>query len=152
MTTQDQYAYISDWIEKDEIRSLFSAPHLCRNKKSLSATCYRRNDSLLSVIFNNAMFRLLNKSIWYSDNRAMTIIKKATYSGSVPLKFYIIEIITLMLSVIPIAIMFLDFYFSWTNLGAFIYLYISACGISLYLTAKVAKRDWMVHNWDGKNR
>lgn len=147
MSAQYQYNQIVDYIgiEKD----LFVSPSpVCKDWSN--AIRYRNDDSILSTISNVAVYRLLNRLTIGSDNDIMKRIKKATYSGKAPFRFRVVEIVTLCLTLLPIAVMLLDFLFVATNLSAFSYLYASACGLSLYITAKVAKREWMVHYWNEK--
>jgi hypothetical protein len=58
----------------------------------------------------------------------------------VPVKFKVVECVTWLLVLLPIVFMFLDFFYSWTKLSSLFYLYASACGASLLVTAKIAKK------------
>ncbi len=149
MITQNQYSQIRDYIDTDEVRNLFSDMHSHKNKsRETTAKQYRRNDSILSLICNTQAFNLLTLFSSFDDRHAVGIIKKATYSGTIPLKFRMIEAATLFLALMPLAIMFFDLLLSLTSLSVLFYLYVCICGVSLYVTARIAKKEWVVHNWN----
>ncbi len=148
MTAPDLRTQILDYIGQDEIRNLFSSTHSHGVKSQGGTARYHRNDSLLSAICSGTMFGLINIFSSFDDRYAVDIIKRATHSGRIPLKMRITEVATLLLVIIPLVIMFFDLLCAWTNLSAIFYLYASACGLSLYITARVAKKEWMVHSWD----
>ncbi len=148
MTTPDLRTQILDYIGQDEIQNLFSSTHLNRVKSQGETARYHRNDSLLSAICNGTILGLINIFSSFDDRYAVDIIKRATHSGRIPLKMRITEIVTVLLIIIPLVIMVLDLLCKWTSLSAVFYIYASACGLSLYITARVAKREWMVHSWD----
>lgn len=147
MSAQSQYNQIVDYIgiEKD----IFVHPStVC--KEWSDALRYCINDSISSTKNKVTVRHLINRLTTGRDNGMMRKIERALYLETAPFRFRVVEIVILCLMLLPIVIMFLDFLFVITNLSAFSYLYASACGLSLYITAQVAKREWMVHYWNEK--
>lgn len=149
MRTQDQYMQILNYLNTED---LFSMSHVQHCNHYITPSQYQRSDQLLSAMHNETIFLILARLMCFDDSNIPTIIKRSIYSGKFPLKFSVIETITLLFTLLPLALMCFDLFYSWTNLSVFLYVYISACGLSLYLTARIAKKEWMVHNWDEKER
>ena len=64
----------------------------------------------------------------------------------IPVKFLIWECITWLFMLFPVVFMFLDFFYCWTKLSAWAYLFTSLCGLSLFVTTKIAKKEWIAKN------
>lgn len=150
MNVQNPYSAVSAFLHEEDVRKLFSGVDLRQSRNRFGGFQYKSNESVLSELCSAELYSLARKLMIFNDSNAATIIKEATYSGEIPFKFRIIECITWILVLLPIVIMFLDFVLAWTELGSLFYLYASACGVSLLVTAKLAKKEWTVHNWNGK--
>ena len=64
----------------------------------------------------------------------------------IPIKFKVIECATWLLVLLPIVFMVLDFFYCWTKLSSLAYFFASACGATLLITTKIAKKEWVAHN------
>lgn len=149
MSAQEQYAKILNYIGTDEIKNLFINPYSHKDKNPIVSMQYQRSDSLLSIICDNTMFGLLD---WTDDlkyNYVMRQMGKRRQKMQCPPRIRVAESVTFLLIILPFVVMFLDFYFSWTSLSVFTYLYASACGAVLHATAKVAKKEWMDRKRNG---
>ena len=151
MMLQQQNLCILDYLNENVRNELFDGLGFTRIKKEKAATRYKRDDSILSAICSRQIFNVV-KFFATRDVYTVSTIKKETYSGTIPMRFAVLNWATLAATVLPLVIMFLDYCYGWTSMGAFTYCYISACGLSLFITAKIAKREWMVHNWDEQDR
>lgn len=149
MFITDQHTRIREYIVEEDLANIFYNTCIHKAKSQLVSTQYHYNDSVLSVICNQRWFSFLYQWI-YRDNYLMQIVKQAAFKGMLPIRYRVANIITLFLTILPYICMFFDFYYSWTGMSVFSYLYAGACGLSLFLTVQVAKREWVVHNWNGK--
>lgn len=150
MNVQSPYSAVSNFLRDEDIRSLFMGVTVRQSRNRFGGFQYKSNESVLSELCSAELYSWARKLMIFNDKTATTIIKEATYSGEIPFKFRVVECITWLFTLLPIVIMFLDFFFAWTELSSFFYLYASACGVSLLVTAKLAKKEWTVHNWNGK--
>lgn len=65
---------------------------------------------------------------------------------NIPIKFKVLESIAYILAFSPIVFMFLDFFYGLTTLSSMFYFFASACGVSLLITTKIAKKEWIARN------
>jgi len=150
VNAHNQYSVVSNFIAGEEIRNLFLGVHLSNSRNRFGRFDYKSNESTLSELCSVGIYSLSHKLMFINDRTATSIIKGATYSGVIPFKFKVVEYITWLFVFLPLVIMVLDIFFDWTELSSLFYFYASACGVSLLITAKLAKKEWMVHNWNGK--
>ncbi len=150
MNAHNHYSAVSNYIVEEGIGKLFLGVHLNNSRNRFSKFHYSCNESTLSELCSIGLYSLSYKLRFINDKTATSIIKGATYSGVIPLKFRVVECLTWLFVFLPLVIMFLDIFFDWTELSSLFYFYASACGVSLLITAKLAKKEWMVHNWNGK--
>lgn len=147
---QNQHIHILDFINQSEDTGLFFNSRLHSSKDQSHGVHYRRSESILCSLCDRCKVSSLLNS--FDDERALHKMKQVAYTGTLPLKFRFVEASLLGLMFLPIIVMFLDLIYSWTSMSAVVYLYISACGLSLYITAKIAKKEWMVRNWDEERK
>ena len=152
MNVQSPYGVVSDFIAGEEIRDFFLGRYSNGSRNRFGKFRYKSSESILSELYSVGFFSIAHKLAVINDRTATKIIKGATYSGLIPLKFRIVESVTWLLVFLPLVFIFLDFFFGWTELSAVFYFYASACAISLLVTTKIAKKEWMVHNWNGKKK
>lgn len=138
---QSQKIMVFDFIDEMDLKNFVSYPVARRAKRPFQSIQSKRmkSDLVLSELYN----RFFYKTIIY-------FIQLVKELKDVPAKFYIVEGITLLLSLVPYILLHFDRLYSWTNLSVFSYIFISLCALSLFITAIVAQKEWMDYKHNGK--